>query len=1509
MTGADRERRVVELLSEALERDGGERQSFLDRECGTDAELRAELEALLAEESAAGDGFLEVPAVAGLAAGKVAAPTRSLIDGAGDGPETAIEEPPSASGEPQTIGPYRIEERLGTGGMGAVYRAYHQRLDRWVALKRIHPEAAAEPRARRRFLREARAAARLNHPAIVQVYDIVEAEGSDWIVMELVEGTQLASLVRSGPLELDRFLPLAVEIAAGLAAAHEAGIIHRDLKTENVVVTAGNRASSGRATPGRASSGRAKILDFGLAKPLQVQDDDGTVSVEGVVLGTPRAMSPEQARNLELDHRSDLFSLGTLYYEMLTGATPFLGSSWYETLRRVHRRRHTPVRKQNPAIPRGLSNLIDRLLEKDPARRPQSAAEVALALQRLARDAGVEEAVSGLALPSAAAGAEAETAAGPLPTPTSEEALPIAETTIGLQPSAPAPRSVTGALPVAAPTSLGRHDTEERRQLTILCCDLIGAAGGSSALDPETLSEVAPAFQDLATRTIDRYAGHLANVLGHRVVSTFGYPQAQEDDARRAVLTALELVAEVERLAARRRDSVALRVGIHTGLAIVLSGSASGHRASGGTGQLVLGQTLDLATGIGSLAPANSVLVSDATEPLVEKFFALEALEPVAFPGFDQPLAAHRVLAARTGDPKSTAALLGPLVARQQELEVLLSQWRLARQGNGQAVLVSGEAGIGKTRLVQGLEERLAPEATWLVAQGSPYAQGSPLHPVIELLRRFLELAADDPPERQLTRLGEALDRHGLPPPEAVPLLAPLLSLPLGERYPTLDMSPEKRRQMTLEAIVALVLGVADRRPTVWVVEDLHWVDPSTLELLDLLIEQAASVPLFLLLVFRSGFEVPWERRGELSRLSLSRLSDEEAEGVIDRVPGGEELPPRIRRLIVEKTDGVPLFVEELTKTVVESGIVSEKGSTGTFRLAVPATLRDSLTARLDRLGRAKGVVQMAAALGREFPHALLAAVSTLDRAALDRQLERLVGAGLLSRRGFASRASYFFKQALIREAAYGSLLGNTRRRHHRRIAEILVERFAERPEGRPEIVAHHFTEAALPGPAIGHWLAAAQSALGQSANLEAAQDLGRGLELLADLPAGAERDHQELTLRVSLGAALIALEGYVAPEVERTYRRAQELCERAGDVPELFWVLAGLKNFHTAGGELSEALALGRRLVHIAESQEDPELLAAARGLSVDTSFFMGDFAAAVDGFEQAVATGTPGAFSYCDLSGSDVEVNAHAMASLALWHLGFGDRAAEVADRAIDLARQRGHAYSLAVALVFAGLEARYFRRQPQAVDEHARELLALAGERGFPLWINHGNIFGAWASSVLDRRGEGVGSDLPADAADAAVERLETALATLAAILGERHLASHHYAGVLAEVLCRRGRSAEARNLLAERVVEVAAGEDRFWEAELHRLLGEAALATDEPEPAAAEEAFGQALAIARRQGSKALELRAATSLGRLWAGAGRSAEARELLAPIYDGFTEGFDTPDLAAARELLETLSD
>jgi TOMM system kinase/cyclase fusion protein len=1054
-----------------------------------------------------------------------------------------------------------------------------------------------------------------------------------------------------------------------------------------------------------------------------------------------------------------------------------------------------------------------------------------------------------------------------------------------------------------APFATPRSADAERRQLTVLFCDLVDSTRLASQLDPEELRQVVQAYQATCAKVIARFEGHIAQYLGDGLLVYFGYPLAHEDDAQRAVRAGLGMVEAVGQLNTRlepeRGVHLAVRLGIHTGL-VVVGDVGDGARQE----QLALGETPNIAARLQEMATPNTLVISAATFPLLGGFFACQPLGTPLLKGLAQPLAVYRVLyesMARSRLEAASSTGWTPLVGREQEIGVLRERWAQVKDGLGQVVLLSGEAGIGKSRLVQVLKEQVAAEPqTWLTpCQCSPYHQHSALYPLIELLERVvLRFEREESSSQKLSKLEGFLVQYGLPLAEALPLFAALLSLPLPADCAPLLVSPEQQKQQTLHALLTILLRIAAQQPVLFVMEDLHWVDPSTLELLSLLVDQGPTARILALFTCRPDFSPPWTGRAHLTQVTVNRLPRRQAVEVIRQVAHGKGLPPEVVEQIVAKTDGVPLFVEELTKMVLESGLLQERDEryalTGPLHpLAIPATLHDSLMARLDRLAAVKALAQLGATLGREFSYALLRAVAPWDEGFLHQGLHQLVAAEFLYQQGVPPQATYTFKHALIQDVAYQSLLKSTRQQHHQRIAQALEAQFPETVATQPALVAQHYTTAGCTAQAVVYWQRAGHQASERSAHLEAVSHVTTGIALLKTLPETPEHTQHALTLHIALGAALQMAKGLAAPEVEHAYTQARALCQQVGETPELVPVLFGLWRFYNTRAQLHTARELGDTLLRLAQRADDPALAVLAHSALGWTWFCLGALPEARQHLEEGIARDTPDQHRAPVFRiGQDPGVGCRAYAARTLWLLGYPDQALARLHDALALAQELSHPFSLAFARCYVAIVSQY-RRDVPAVHEHAEAAVALSAEQGFPQWATQGTIFRGWALAMQGQGEEGLAQVRQGIAANRA---------TGAALLVP------YFCTLLAEVSAHLGHVEEGLQALAEAHSLVEQQEERWWEAEIHRLRGVLLLRQPGTPQAEAETWLQRALDVARHQEAKSLELRAAMSLSRLWQQQGKRAEAYALLTPIYGWFTEGFDTVDLQKAKMLLEALA-
>jgi TOMM system kinase/cyclase fusion protein len=1056
---------------------------------------------------------------------------------------------------------------------------------------------------------------------------------------------------------------------------------------------------------------------------------------------------------------------------------------------------------------------------------------------------------------------------------------------------------------VASPPTAPHTPEAERRQLTVMFCDLVDSTTLSSQLDPEEYRDVVRAYQRVCAEVIQRYDGHIAQLLGDGLLVYFGYPHAHEDDAQRAVRTGLEILDAMEALNNHIEHDkgirLVVRLGIHTGLVVVGEMGSQGRQE-----QLALGEVPNVCSRIEGLAAPNTIAISEATYRLIQGYFACQDLGAQTLRSVAQPLHVYQVLG-ESGvqnrlDIVSTRGLI-PLVGRESEVTLLLERWEQVKAEQGQVILLTGDAGIGKSRLVQMLKEHVAnePHVRW-ECRSLSYLENTALFPLTDLFQRLLRFQAEDTPDAKLAKLESALSQYRLPLEESVQLFAPLFSLPISEnRYPPLNLSPQRQRQKTLETLVAILLELAERQPVLFIIEDLHWTDPSTLELLNLVIEQIPTTSVLMLLTCRPTFQPSWSHRSYLSEITVSRLSNAQVEQIVNRMTDGKILPKEVLAQIVEKTDGVPLFVEEMTKAILESGQLKARdghyeliGSLSTF--AIPSTLQDSLMARLDRLVTAKGIAQLAAVIGRQFSYELLQAISQLDAMTLQRELGRLVEAELVYHRGLPPQATYTFKHALIQDAAYESLLKSTRQHYHQRIAQVLEEQWPETAETQPELVAHHYTEAGLTEQAVPYWHHVGQRAIERSAHAEALAHLRQGLELLAILPKTPERTQREVDMLIALGVSLIATQGYAAPEVAQSYMRAQHLCEHLDDPHQLVAVLRGLWVYHVVRAEYQTAHALGEQLLTLAQQAQDSAILLEAHRALGTTLFYLGAIASAHMHLTQGIALYDPlqhraSAF----LFGEDAGVVCHSRAAWTLWCLGYGDQGRVRSQAAVTLAQQITHPFSLGYALTIAAVF-HQFRREWQTVQERAEAAIRLTQEQGFSYWMAFGAILGGWA---LAQQGQ----------AQAGIEQITQGLRVLRATRSE--LLRPYYLALLVEAYETLGEPAAGLAVLAEALTQAETTGERWYEPELYRLKGALLLQQSSEKVTEAESCFHHAITIAQNQQAKSFELRTATSLARLWQQQGKRQEAHDLLAPVYTWFTEGFDTADLKDAKALLAELED
>ena len=925
-------------------------------------------------------------------------------------------------------------------------------------------------------------------------------------------------------------------------------------------------------------------------------------------------------------------------------------------------------------------------------------------------------------------------------------------------------------------------------------CDLVGSTALSARLDPEDMREVIGAYHRCVAKVIGRGGGFVAKYMGDGVLAYFGYPRADEHDAERAVRAGLKLVEKVAGLDTVAAAPLQVRVGIATGLVVV--GDLIGRGAS--QEQAVVGETPNLAARLQALAEPGTVVIAPSTRRLIGGLFEYADLRCRRAQGLGRARGGARVVRGSAAESRFEALHgreLTALVGRDEELALLQRRWQQAKAGEGRVVVLIGEPGIGKSRLAQAMLQQPADEPhTRLRYFCSPHHQASALHPFITQLEHAAGLSREDMAEARLAKL-EALLARSNAGAEEIGFIAERLSIPTGDKYPLPDLTPQRRKEKTFEALLAQMARLAARQPVLILFEDAHWIDPTSLELLTLTVARASTLPLLLLVTARPEFTPPWPAEAHVTTLPLARLGRRDGATLVERSAGGKALPAEILEQILARTDGVPLFLEELTKTIIESGLLREEDGHYALDgalppLAIPTTLHDSLMARLDRLAPVREVAQIGAAIGREFSYRLLSAVAQQPDDRLQEALDRLVRAELVFGRGELPEAVYTFKHALVQEAAYASLLRERRRQLHARIAQALEGEFPEVAETQPELVAHHYAAAGLPAPAIDYYRRAAERAMAASANAEAIAHLTKGLELIASLPESSERISREIEFRLALGTPLIAIRGWGSVEAEAAYTRAKELCAGAGDTPELFRSLVGLWNYHLLRPDLETASELSRELFNLAAKLGSDEFRLLAEHAACATCFWSGRYTSVLSHAARVRVLYDPERHRGPKIYMMDPAMVALALESLALWSLGYPERASERGLAALAMAQTVAHPFSLCWALRCEAL-LRIQRREPELMAARTKAFLAVAREQGFAYDCAVGSMLEIWHDAWVTGQ-----------CADDRIEAFRSALAELRRMGIRVALGLWHV--LFAECLEKQGNTDEALTAIEAAVV---------------------------------------------------------------------------------------------------------
>lgn len=1051
----------------------------------------------------------------------------------------------------------------------------------------------------------------------------------------------------------------------------------------------------------------------------------------------------------------------------------------------------------------------------------------------------------------------------------------------------------------------------ERRQLTVMFCDMVGSTSLSEQFDPEDIRDMIGSFRETCVRLVKNYDGFAARYVGDGILFYFGYPNAHEDDAERAVRAGLEIVQALSIQAEQSRDVAphvpAVRIGIATGLVVVgdLIGQGTEERDS------AVGETLNLAARLQGLAPPNGVVIASSTQSLLRGKFDYENLGIHELKGISEKVQVWHVVRPTRLESRFAAAVgpnLTPLVNREEELALLLVRWQQAKENDGQVVMLSGEPGIGKSRIVQELRDRITGERyAHICFQCSPYYTSTAFYPFIDQLTFALGLDRDDASTISLSSLEAAIATSNGDVKRLTPIFAALLSMPIDDRYAPLDLSPQQQKDATVVSLVNHLIGLARDQPLVIAFEDAHWIDPTSREVLDLLVDRIQNTSILVVITCRPEFQASWDAHYHITTLTLSRLNRQQRATLVERVVG-TELPNEIIEEIIVKTDGVPLFLEELTKAVIESDLLTEKHGRYVFsgpwrQLAIPATLTDSLMARLDRMGSFKKIAQIGATIGREFSHGILRAVAETPPDEIEAALNHLEDAGLIVSRGQPPDATYSFKHEMIRNAAHSSLLHSERRKLHSKIALVLAEKYPEKTEREPELLAHHFTESGQSKAAVGFWLKAGKQAAKAGANLEAIAHLRRGLGVVQDNPDGPGRDEMELELRIGLGTALIAGKGYAMQEVEENYVRAQELGEQLGDEEKVFTATRGLWVCHFIRADLARAHDLSAKLLKSAKRKRPNEtaqqarqktgyLIEAHRAMAM-TMLYRGRFVVSRHHLQHSIALYSPDLHAeLTEKHGTDPGVVSLSYLGYLLWFLGRPDMARQYSEQAISNAEKMRHPFTLAFALAFGAYLLQHLR-DAEGTRDYANRAMVVSSEHGFLHWKHQATILRGWALAELGQIDDGL-------------NQMRSGLDDYEAM--DSWLASSWFRSLLANAYSRAGRPDAALRALDDALAVARRTGDHFFLAEIHRLQGEITLALGGPASISdAEDLFHRSLEIARKQKALSWELRTAVSLARLWQDTGRRQQAADLLQPIGGKFKEGFLTPDVKEAVQLMNEL--
>jgi len=1337
---------------------------------------------------------------------------------------------------PVRIGRFEIRKQLGAGAFGEVFLGYDATLNRQVAIK--CPKGAQSEQVIQSFLAEAQRLAQLQHPGIVVVYDIGRDGNRCFIVTEYLEGQLLEVRPQGGSCDWLKGVEIVSHLANSLGHAHSRGIMHRDIKPSNIMMT---------------TDGRCVLMDFGLA----VNDLETS---RGEIAGSPPYMSPEQIRgeSHRIDGRTDIFAMGVILYELLTGRHPFRSINKNELFRKILEDAPQPIRQLNPAVPESIEAICMKALGKNMEARYTTAYDFAESLQKAA---GLKNNVL-----------------------SSQSFQEAANATIAEASTSKNRTNLAGGSKADSSQSRRLKDAQ-LRLVTLISFGFDVSARGLDAEDQHALSEI---FSSTIASLAESHGGSVSTTSGHEVEICFGFPVAYEDSVLRAIRCGTDLL----RLAQQQRtlpQCAELVIAIHTGQAVA---EETLH------GVKVTGETTQTLRRLMAVIEPGVVVVTESVHKSSRIYFQQESLGTVLVRGVAEPLLLYRIVneapvtlnRVELVDPGN----LTPLVGRDTEFRILTDRWEQAIESMGQIVLLIGEAGLGKSRLIREIREHIISDGMnpdIIELRCSQNHQSAGLHPMIEHLSQLLQFDQNLSTDSRITAIKRYLESLNLISDRNTFLMASLLGVDTAQ-LPPLDVSPQKKRELTAGFLRDLLRQRSELRPVLFIVEDLHWVDPTLLEMLTAYVEDFDQNRALSIFTFRPEFETPWGSQQHQTQIALNRLTKRQIRDMMRKRLGRDDLPDFVVEQIIQRTDGIPLFIEEFSTLLAESGSLDDASvSKSVLSQVIPASLQDLLMARLDRMASDPGVIQLAAAIGREFSWSLLAAASESAPDELQSELEKLVAAEVLFRKGTFPEASFIFKHALIQDSAYNSLLKKRRHGIHARIGRAIEEHFPEIVSQQPELVAHHFTEANNAEKGAGYWLKAGVKAQSVSANVEAINHLTYGLKILQSLQESPERDQLELGFQLTLAPVLMAARGWSAQEVGTAIERARQLVSRFGALKDKFFVMWGLWGWRLIRSDMDIATPIAEDIMQLAaSSSEGAELLAEAYWVVGSTAYYKGNFRTGLELLEKGLAVVDEEKERAHSLhTGQRCSMMCRSHTALALWVLGFPDQALQRANENVRLGREQNHPFSFAMALYFRRqiLELCGLREQAQASIE---EEYKTCHENGFVFFEVHA-ILGR--GDVLLRQGR---IEEARALFDAGLEMLRTTGGSLSMDRPSRNIA---------EAYLLAGRLDDAREWLNRGFHLINKRNERGLESEFLRLQGELALAVGDQK--SAEESYQRAVEVARQQQARSWELRAMMSFAELRKLQGKPGQARQMLESTYSFFTEGFGTSDLVKATSLLHEL--